>query len=85
MGGKKQFQELSVQVGLTKRELAEVEANLQGTIREQKRGELTRGELEKVEDGVAMYQSVGKPPPPRALARAHAPPPPPLAADDKIC
>ncbi|CAM9930512.1 unnamed protein product, partial [Laminaria digitata] len=54
------FQELSVQVGLTKRELAEVEAKLQATVREQKRGVLTRGELDKVEDGVGMYQSIGK-------------------------
>ena len=72
---KKQFQELSVQLGLTKRELAEVETNLQSTIREQKRGELTRGELELVGDGVAMYQSVGKSPPPRARASERAPPP----------
>ena len=49
-----------MQLGLTKRELAEVEAKLQSAIREKKRGELTRGEVEKVEDGVAMYQSIGK-------------------------
>ncbi|CAN0395803.1 unnamed protein product [Ectocarpus sp. 12 AP-2014] len=55
-----EFQELSVQLGLTKRELAEVEAQLQATLREKKRGVLTRGELDRVEDGTPMYQSVGK-------------------------
>ncbi|CAN0178726.1 unnamed protein product, partial [Scytosiphon promiscuus] len=55
-----EFQELSVQLGQTKRELAEVEAQLQVTQREKKRGVLTRGELDKVEDGTPMYQSVGK-------------------------
>ncbi|CAM9841194.1 unnamed protein product [Pylaiella littoralis] len=55
-----EFQELSVQLGLTKRELAEVEAQLQANLREAKRGVLTRGELERVGDGTPMYQSVGK-------------------------
>ncbi|CAM9634232.1 unnamed protein product, partial [Hapterophycus canaliculatus] len=55
-----EFQELSVQLGQTKRELAEVEAQLQATQREKKRGVLTRGELDKVQDGTPMYQSVGK-------------------------
>ncbi|CAM9906939.1 unnamed protein product [Ascophyllum nodosum] len=55
-----EFQELSVQVGATKRELAEVEAKLQTVAREIKRGQLTGGELEGVEDATNMYQSVGK-------------------------
>eukprot|EP00903_Cladosiphon_okamuranus_P019424 g17859.t1 len=55
-----EFQELSVQLGLTKRELAEVEAQLQATQREMKRGKLTRAELERVGDGTPMYQAVGK-------------------------
>jgi len=49
-----------VQLGLTKRELAEVEAQLQMTLREKRRGELTRKELDRVTDGTPMYQSVGK-------------------------
>ncbi|CAN0243443.1 unnamed protein product [Ectocarpus sp. 4 AP-2014] len=57
---REKFQELSVQLGLTKRELAEVEAQLQATLRDKKRGVLTRGELDRVEDGTPMYQSVGK-------------------------
>ena len=55
-----QFQELSVQVGATKRELAEVEALLQTAAREKKRGELTRGELDGVGETSNMYQSVGE-------------------------
>eukprot|EP00752_Nemacystus_decipiens_P005859 g5293.t1 len=55
-----EFQELSVQLGLTKRELAEVEAQLQATQREKKRGVLTRGELDRVGDETPMYQAVGK-------------------------
>lgn len=55
-----QFQELSVQLGVTKRELAEVEAQLQATLRDKKRGVLTRGELDGVADGTRMYQSVGE-------------------------
>ena len=47
-------------MGLTKRELAEAEAQLQATVREKKRGVLTKGELDKVEDNTPMYQSVGK-------------------------
>lgn len=49
-----------MQLGLTKREIAEVEAQLQATQREKKRGVLTRGELDRVGDGTPMYQSVGE-------------------------
>ena len=49
-----------MQVGATKRELAEVEAKLQTVAREIKRGQLTGGELEGVEDATNMYQSVGE-------------------------
>lgn len=49
-----------MQVGQAKRELAEVEAQLQVCLREKKRGVLTRGELDRVEGGARMYQSVGK-------------------------
>lgn len=55
-----QFQELSEAVGGTRRELAEVEAQLQTCIRERTRGALTQGELSGVADGAQMYQSVGK-------------------------
>lgn len=54
-----QFQDLSEAVGGTKRELAEVEAQLQACVREQKRGVLTKGELDRVDDDAQMYQSVG--------------------------
>lgn len=56
---REQFQELSEQMGKTKRELAEVEAQLQSCVREQKRGTLTRDELERVDDGTTMYQTIG--------------------------
>ncbi|CAN0208314.1 unnamed protein product, partial [Discosporangium mesarthrocarpum] len=54
------FKELSEQMGRTKRDLAEVEAQLQTCLREQKRAVLTRGELEGVGDGARMFQTVGK-------------------------
>lgn len=49
-----------MQVGATKRELAEVEALLQTAAREKKRGELTRGELDGFNEASNMYQSVGE-------------------------
>ena len=44
----------------TQREIAEVSANLQGCIRDQRRAQLTKAEVDGLDGSARMYRSVGK-------------------------
>mmetsp|Transcript_49323 Transcript_49323/g.139644 ORF Transcript_49323/g.139644 Transcript_49323/m.139644 type:complete len:255 (-) Transcript_49323:360-1124(-) len=56
----KEVQELSEQYQATGRELSEVNAKLQGAMREQKATAITIGEVDQVTDETPLYRAVGK-------------------------
>lgn len=58
----KEVQELSEQYQATGRELSEVNAKLQGAMREQKATAITIGEVDQVTDETPLYRAVGESP-----------------------